>query len=247
MNVHTALVWVEVGLAVVTFAALLFIAAPYGRHMRGGWGPSIPSRVGWILMEAPAVLVFLGVYALGAHRAAVVPLAFLAIWQLHYIHRTFIFPFRIKSKKVMPLLIPVIAIAFNSLNGYINARWVSDLGTYTTGWLTDPRFIIGVAVFAVGMAINIHSDTVLMRLRKPGETGYKIPRGGMYRYVSCPNYLGEILEWIGWAIATWSFAGLAFALYTAANLVPRALENHRWYLATFPEYPRRKAVVPGLL
>jgi hypothetical protein len=44
--------------------------------------------------------------------------------------------------------------------------------------------------------------------------------------VSCPNYLGEILEWIGWAIATWSLAGWVFAIWTMANLAPRAFTNH---------------------
>jgi protein-S-isoprenylcysteine O-methyltransferase Ste14 len=86
---------------------------------------------------------------------------------------------------------------------------------------------------------------MLFALRKPGEGGYTIPRGWLYEYVSCPNYLGEILVWCGWAIATWSLAGLAFALYTAANVGPRALAHHRWYLREFEDYPRqRKALIP---
>ncbi|MEL6182594.1 MAG: 3-oxo-5-alpha-steroid 4-dehydrogenase, partial [Myxococcota bacterium] len=110
----------------------------------------------------------------------------------------------------------------------------------------DPRFIVGVLVFAVGMAINLHSDTLLLNLRKPHEHGYKIPHGGVYRWVSSPNYLGEIIEWFGWALATWSLGGLAFALYTAANLAPRAWTHHRWYLDTFPDtYPKeRRALIP---
>jgi protein-S-isoprenylcysteine O-methyltransferase Ste14 len=66
--------------------------------------------------------------------------------------------------------------------------------------------------------------------------------------VSCPNYLGEMLEWFGWALATWSIAGLAFALYTVANLLPRALQHHRWYRAKFADYPAdRKALVPYVI
>jgi 3-oxo-5-alpha-steroid 4-dehydrogenase 1 len=106
----------------------------------------------------------------------------------------------------------------------------------------------GAAFFAIGMAINLHSDAVLFRLRRPGESGYRIPQGGLYRLVSSPNYLGEIVEWLGWAIATWSLAGLAFAVYTAAtaaNLVPRAIVHHRWYRDTFADYPvERKAIIP---
>ncbi len=108
--------------------------------------------------------------------------------------------------------------------------------------------IIGASVFVIGWAINQHSDAVLRRLRGPGESGYKIPRGGLYRWVSCPNYLGEMLEWVGWAIAAWSLAGLAFAVFTIANLLPRALANHRWYQDKFADYPpERRAVVPFLL
>lgn len=89
---------------------------------------------------------------------------------------------------------------------------------------------------------------MLAALRRPGETGYKIPRGWLYERISCPNYLGELVVWTGWAIATWSPAGAVFVAWTAANLLPRSLANHRWYRATFPDYPqRRRAVIPGLL
>ncbi len=247
MNLHSVLVGVEIGLAAVTFVALMFITAPYGRHVGAGWGPTLSNRTGWILMEAPAVLAFLAFYLMGDHRFEAVPLVMLGIWQIHYVNRTFVFPFRLRSRKRMPWVIPLTAIAFNVLNAYVNARWISHLGTYGIDWFTDPRFMAGAAIFAIGLAINWHSDHVLLHLRKPGETGYKVPEGGMYRYVSCPNYFGEILEWAGWALLTWSWAGFAFLLYTMANLVPRALQNHRWYLDKFDDYPPRKAVIPGLL
>jgi protein-S-isoprenylcysteine O-methyltransferase Ste14 len=243
---HTQVVYGLLGVAVVTFFALTWISAPYGRHGRGGWGPEIPSRLGWVVMESPSVLVFVAVFWGGDHRAEVVPLVFLALWQLHYFHRTYIFPFRIRSKgKTMPALIALLAFVFTTVNAWINALWISHLGSYALSWLYDPRFLVGVGIFLAGWAINVHADTVLINLRKPGETGYKVPKGGLYRYVSCPNYFGEILEWIGWAVATWSLAGLAFAVYTAANLAPRAFTHHDWYRETFDDYPaERKALIP---
>jgi len=240
----------EIGIAIPTAVALIWLTAPYGRHARGGWGPTVPNRVGWILMELPACVGFAAIFFLGSRALELAPLVLLGIWQIHYVHRTFIFPFRLrKTGKRMPLAIPAMAIVFNSLNAYVNARWISHLGDYGVAWLTDPRFLIGTAVFFTGLAINLHADTVLIHLRKPGETGYKIPQGGLYRYVTCPNYLGEILEWIGWAILTWSLAGAAFAIYTAANLAPRAISNHKWYLEKFgDEYPKqRRALIPFLL
>jgi protein-S-isoprenylcysteine O-methyltransferase Ste14 len=235
-------------LGVATFIALFFVVAPYGRHTRQGFGPVLGQRVAWVLMEAPAVVVWAGIYFLGRHALELGPLVLLAVWQLHYLQRTVIFPLRIRpNARGTPLTIVLSAIAFNVLNAYVNARWVSELGSYPIGELLGPRFFVGLAMFLVGLAVNVHADGALAALRKPGETGYKIPRGGLFEVVSCPNYLGEIVEWTGWAILTWSLGGAAFAIYTAANLVPRALAHHAWYREKFADYPKgRRAIIPFL-
>jgi protein-S-isoprenylcysteine O-methyltransferase Ste14 len=246
---HAFATLTEIVLAAVTLIALLFIAAPYGRHARTGWGPQINNRLGWVLMESPAVIVFGAIYFFGPRRFELVPLCFLAMWWFHYINRTFVFPMRLPANgKRMPVLVAALAIGFNVLNAYVNAGWIGHLGVYDRSWLADPRFIVGVLLFFTGFLINHRADMKLLSLRKPGETGYKIPRGGFYELVSSPNYFGEILEWCGWAIATWSLAGLAFALYTFANLAPRALQHHRWYKERFADYPRRRrALIPYVL
>jgi steroid 5-alpha reductase family enzyme len=111
--------------------------------------------------------------------------------------------------------------------------------------LTDARLWIGAILFIAGFGVHAHSDKVLRILRRQGKGEYLIPGRGLFRYVSSPNYLGEIMEWTGFAVATWSLAGLAFALFTIANLLPRALSNHRWYKNTFPGYPEdRRILVP---
>ena len=97
------------------------------------------------------------------------------------------------------------------------------------------------------MVINISSDNILFSLRKKGVQDYKIPKKGLFKWVSSPNYLGEIIEWFGWALATWSFAGLSFAIWSLANLMPRARSNHKWYLDNFSDYPtERKALIPKI-
>lgn len=246
---YGAAVSLEFALAVVTFVTLGFLPAPYGRYARAGWGPTLSARAGWLLMESPAVLFFSAVYAFGRHRAEAVPLVLLLLWQLHYLHRAFVFPFRLFGhSKRMPLLVAVLGMCFNLLNGWINARWISDLGHYPLGWLLDPRFLLGASAFGVGLLVNVSADSTLLRLRKPGDTEYHIPQGRLFEWVSCPNYLGEMVEWLGWALATWSWAGLAFAVYTVANLAPRAFSHHAWYRRQFPNYPkRRKALLPRLL
>ncbi len=46
------LIWAAI--AVVTFIVLLFVKAPYGRHVKSGWGPQISNKAGWVLMELPS-------------------------------------------------------------------------------------------------------------------------------------------------------------------------------------------------
>jgi 3-oxo-5-alpha-steroid 4-dehydrogenase 1 len=248
VELHRALVWIELALAAITFVALRFVTAPYGRHARPGWGPTLPARLAWLLMESPAPLLFAALYARGAQRGAAAPIALLALWELHYLYRAFAYPFLQRGDRAMPALVALLGVAFNVLNAFVNAPQVSTFGDYPPGWLLDPRFAAGAALFLGGLALNVSSDRALRGLRAPGGTGYEIPRGGAFEWVSCPNYLGELLEWSGWALATWSLAGLAFALYTAANLAPRALAHHAWYRARFPDYPpRRRALVPFVL
>lgn len=239
-------------LALVTFPALFFFAAPYGRHAGESRLPTINARLGWLLMEAPSALVPLACWIVGDHRADPARLALLFLWELHYVHRAFVFPFRLrKGARPMPISIPAAAFLFTSVNGYLNGRWLfhfAPADAYGAAWLTDPRFLVGTALFLAGYAVNQQSDKILLDLRRPGETGYKIPRGGLYRFVSCPNYLGEIVEWTGFAIASWSLPGLVFALWTTANLLPRAVAHHRWYREKFADYPpERRALIPFLL
>ncbi len=249
VQIHGALVWTVTAFAIVTFIYLFRIAAPYGRHYAGsGWGPHIDNRLGWVIMELPTTAVFAAIYFAGEAAWTTVPLVFLVMWQGHYLHRTFVFPFRTRTVgRRIPLMVVGSGVVFNSLNAYVNARFISSIGEYGVEWLLDPRFLVGAAIFISGMVLNIHSDNILLRLRRSNGARYSVPEGGAFHYVSCPNYLGELIEWAGWAVATWSPAGLAFFVYTAANLVPRARSNHAWYRERFPDYPQhRKALIPGV-
>ncbi|KAL9262950.1 Steroid 5-alpha-reductase DET2-like protein [Drosera capensis] len=190
------------------------------------------------------------------HSSNLRSLSLLSVFLLHYIHRTCIYPLRLrkatkantKTPRDFPVFVALLAFAFNSLNSYVQARWVSHYGDYERDQWFWWRFTGGFAVFVLGMMNNARSDLVLVGLKAQGG-GYKIPRGGWFEVVSCPNYFWELVEWFSWAAMTWSWAGLGFFLYTFANLVPRACANHRWYLQKFGEdYPKgRKAVIPFLI
>ena len=187
-------------------------------------------------------------------------------------------------------------------NGYAQGRYLTNYAHYDVSWFLDPRFLVGHVLFLVGMAINIYSYGVLRGLRKPGERGYKIPHGvyihmiqlsftliytilplslppspgGLFEYVSCANYLGEMVEWVGYAMACWSPVAGSFALWTTLFLGSRALQHHksvqcvgvaciwhsspvlprmhtyihahRFYREKFEDYPQhRKAFIPFIL
>jgi protein-S-isoprenylcysteine O-methyltransferase Ste14 len=236
-------------LALMVFGLLFVVSAPYGRHARKGWGPAISPRLGWIVMEAPAAATF-GLFFLTRKGAvSILSLSFLFMWEAHYLHRAIVYPLRMRpSKKRMPVLVAAMAFLFNAVNGSINGYDLfAQARTHSFDWHQMPRFLLGVGLFFVGWMINRWADETLRTLRGVNDTGYRIPQDGLFRWVSCPNYLGEIVQWIGWAAATWSLAGLSFAIWTIANLAPRARAHHRWYREVFPSYPpERRALVPGI-
>jgi len=198
-------------------------------------------------MELPAVAAFALFYLAGAARTQLVPLFLFSLWQFHYLYRTFVFPLRLSSTaRRPPLTIVLSGFAFNLVNAYLNGRFLSHFALHLNdARFADTRFLSGVLLFLGGFAIHTRSDAILLRLRRDGSGGYRIPHGFLYRWISCPNYLGEMLQWGGWTLATWSWPGLLFFGWTTANLLPRALHHHRWYRQTFPDYPpRRRALIP---
>eukprot|EP00058_Branchiostoma_floridae_P001625 XP_002587113.1 hypothetical protein BRAFLDRAFT_129984 [Branchiostoma floridae] len=123
---------------------------------------------------------------------------FLGLWQAHYIHRI-----------TLGGLFP------NCLFSFLCADWISS-SKYPDNYYYDPRFIIGLLLFVLGYIINKWADFKLRSLRRQkGSNGYYIPSGGLFELVACPNYFGELVEWLG------------------------------WYCEQFMEYPRaRKALIP---
>jgi 3-oxo-5-alpha-steroid 4-dehydrogenase 1 len=248
-DAYTIVLWAIFIAATLTFVTLFFLDAPYGRFMRNGWGVALSARWAWGIMEFPAALSIFTMALLSSERPPL-SLFFLAIWEIHYLYRTFLYPGLLPggSTRNVPVVLIVVAILYNVANGYVNGHHLFFENGYDAEWSRDPRFVAGVVFFLAGLVIHISSDRILQRLRPPGTREYHIPYSGLYRWVSCPNYLGEIIEWCGFALATWSVAGLSFAVFTIANLLPRAIANHRWYRETFADYPSdRKALIPYLL
>lgn len=227
---------VMTGIAVVVFVSLFFVDAGYGKFYDKKWGPAINNKLGWVLMEAPVFIAMLVLWLCSDRRDDLVRMAFLFLFELHYIQRSFVFPFRLRGNSVMPLSIILMGVTFNVLNALMQGGWIFYLSPddyYGPDWLTTPKFIGGFLIFLIGMYINIQSDDIIRNLRKDGDSGHYLPKEGMFRYVTSANYFGELVEWIGFAILTWSWSGAVFAVWTFANLAPRASRIYDRYKVEF--------------
>lgn len=227
---------------------------PYGRyhnHRTCGmeWGVQIPAKWAWILQEIPCVIA----------AAVCVTVADPLVWEcdsnrvvfslftLHYLFRAFIYPF-LRGGNPSPLRIVLSASVFCSTNGYAQTRYLTALAnSHDCRSCGSASFVLGVGLWAAGLTMNLHADNILRNLRAPGETGYKIPHGGMFRYVSGANFLGEVVEWTGYAIAMGgALPGVMFAFVTLLNIGARAVHHHDWYMKKFDSYHTlgRKALIP---
>jgi 3-oxo-5-alpha-steroid 4-dehydrogenase. len=236
--------------ALAVFIALFFVKAGYGKFINKRWGPAINNKLGWVLMESPVFIVMILLWLNSNRIFQPTILIIFILFQLHYFQRSFIFPFLIKGKSKMPLSIILMGVIFNILNALMQGGWLfyfSPEFMYQVEWLYSPQFIIGSLIFLIGMFINIDSDRRIRLLRKPGDTAHYLPNGGLYNYVTSANYFGEIIEWTGFAILTWSLSGVVFAWWTFANLVPRAAMIYKQYKIEFAQQMKErklKRIIP---
>jgi 3-oxo-5-alpha-steroid 4-dehydrogenase 1 len=240
----SVLVWAAVG--AITFIYLFFQTAPYGRHTASGWGPMISNRLGWMIMEGVSPVFISFWFWLGHPQKSPMDYLLYALYTGHYIYRGYVFPFLTRTKgKKMPVSITFSAVFFNLVNTFFIGYFLGFLGGRPS--ISILELAAGLLLFFGGFSTHVISDQMLIHLRKPGETGYKIPRGFLFRYVVSPNYLGEVIEWVGFAILAGSTAGWLFVIWTLANLMPRAYAHLKWYRKAFPDFPAgRKAMFPGL-
>ena len=239
--------WIGIALVIFIVLVLFKIRAPYGRHTSQKWGAVMDNKWGWVLMELPALLTMPIIALYGNSQKTDLTYLLIGLWIFHYTYRTLIFPFKLKTnKKKMPLVIVFSAVFFNAVNGMLNGYFLGYLNTASID-LFGPGIYIGLALFIYGMVLNHKSDNKLISLRKR-DTGYHIPQGGLFNKISCPNHFGEIIEWTGFAVIAFNISALTFAVWTACNLIPRALNHHAWYKESFEEYPKnRRAVIPYIL
>lgn len=259
-------------------SALVFgmmgVLAPYGgfnadaatNPLARFFGPKINSKLGWYIMELPAL--FSGVYALSltgvrgyVKRPAHVQLA-VGCYLTHYFNRGVVFPSkRGRSDKFEPCFTFLLGAIFNSLNGFALCRYLTRFGAGTMLDEASTLTWVGVIVFFFGVYVNMMADLLLIKLSKKRNKvktstrnknlkKYAVPAGFFaFNFVTSANYLGELIEWAGFLLMTWpSPASACFLWMTFCNLAPRAYAKHSRYCDEIPRYNTlgRKALIPFL-
>lgn len=240
-RVHTLLAT----LVIVFSIPLLFIEVPISKTL-ASWsilGPLVPARLAWFIFELPNL-----VWPVICCSGTTLPLTnaiLLGLFILHYVRRTILFPITMNTtSKGYPLVPMVFALLYTSVNGYLQSSASCKIAVYPDDHLLKPQSIVGLLCFAYGMYVNIQGDRHLQALKAQNK-GYQIPRGGWFDLVSAAHYSGEVLEWTGYAFVATHLAAISFAVFTAGNLIPRGVAQHRWYRANFKDYPlQRKAIIP---
>ncbi|BDA42941.1 3-oxo-5-alpha-steroid 4-dehydrogenase 1 [Coccomyxa sp. Obi] len=238
---------------IMTFLLLTVgkLYAGYGRYSHKTTRFYLNAKIAWMTQEMWSAIIpaaaLLHALQRGQQLSPVQALLF-AMFLMHYTWRSFAYPWMQRGGKPMPVYIWLMASAFCMFNGYLQGHGILQKGAEGSNQRIGMRHALGLSTWAAGWAVNLHSDHILRNLRQPGESGYRIPRGGAFEWVSGANYLGEIVEWAGFAAAAGSLPAAAFAFFTLCNIGPRAWHHHQWYKKQFDDYPRnRRALIPFVL
>lgn len=250
--------------AVCTWAAIMVVTAGVAECIEPtGYGKfgketsfTLPPRIGWWCMEIPVTITFLYVFFVkgGSQSQYLVPRICAALMCMHYSYRGWIYPFLIATHpgaKSNFSLLPAFGGSMVTItHGYLNGKWFAEHGKHLKDrkWLRSPCFIAGIIMYLSGFAAIVYHDNIMRDLR-PCANGqrYCIPHGGLFDYATQAIYFCELWAWFGFALLSCGPNGAFIFLVSCANLVPRSVTSHNWYLSKFgAEYAAldRKYLVP---
>jgi very-long-chain enoyl-CoA reductase len=106
----------------------------------------------------------------------------------------------------------------------------------------------GLALYVYGELANLYTHVVLSNLRPRGTTIRAIPKGFGFNWVTCPNYLFEIVAWIGIALVARSWATVVFIAVAWWMMQRWAVVREKRYRKEFAGVyrPHRYPLTPGL-
>lgn len=245
--------WAAV-LILVTCATECVSSTAYGK-----FGTStaftLPPRIGWWCMELPVTVTFVHFFFVkgGSQSRELVPRLCAAVMCLHYSYRGWLYPYLIRAHPGATSnfsLVPAVGGWIVTItHGYLNAKWFAEYGKHLRqkSWLRDFRFIAGATLYISGFICLVYHDYLMRELRSTPGPRYRIPRGGFFEYATQAVYFCELWTWLGFFLLSWGPNGFFILFVSMANLIPRSVASHNWYLEKFgDEYAvlGRKYLVP---
>jgi hypothetical protein len=114
MTPESLLQWLQfgmIGTAFLTFAATMTINAPYGRYNQAkGWGPPIPARFAWFIMECPNLVIPMVVYIHYSTPECAKNYSnsiLMSLFVFHYLNRSIVYPLRM-PRDSSPMYVPCV-------------------------------------------------------------------------------------------------------------------------------------------
>ena len=232
---------------------LLFSLSQVSDGRQNDTGLQISGRITMSLMSFPSITIPL--YLLYTYKDESVFLTFSSSkilcvipFLIHHFHRGLIYPFLMKGSTIQ-VFVTLLGTAYSTMDSYLQNKYVLSLSNSSMSSLSMLRYAVGITIFFIGLFINLQADYSLIKLSKNRKKGqYIIPRGFMFEYISSPNFFGETVEWLGYAICVWTLCGWGLFIQTFFTLIPRGTNRHQYYKKKFSDYPpNRKAVIPFIL
>lgn len=192
---------------------------------------ALPSRLGMLIIYAPAVFSFwLAPLLRGAELNTYVLLSG-AMVSAHFAKRCTEVLLLHRYSGVMNLFTTVqICFLYTTLALLLGEISVTGFADFPGGAPEiSPLMLVGVGLWALGTFGNFHHHRLLANLREEGETDYKLPRGGLFGLVVCPHYTTELVGWFGFALFFHHIGALMMISVMGCYLAGRSHNTLKWY------------------
>ncbi|XP_049379829.1 steroid 5-alpha-reductase DET2-like [Solanum stenotomum] len=202
----------------------------------------IPSKIGMIIAYTPTLITclsFFWIFPNGGIRFFMLNFAI----TIHFFKRLLevLFVHKYSGSMAMNSAITISSSYFIAFSSLI---YIQHLTKGSTEPIIDLKYF-GFIVFLVGIIGNFYHHFILSKMRKKGESGYKIPKGGLFNLVICPHYLFEIVTFLGFSLISQTLFSFSSTIGTLFYLMGRSYATRKWYLSKFEDFPRNvKALIP---
>ena len=136
------------------------------------------------------------------------------------------------------------------LAGFNIAYWVFRPDSPAAASEPNPILLYGgLGIFVFGELANLNTHLVLRGLRSPGTTERGIPSGFGFGLITCPNYMFEVISWLGvWLVSALNWSVLFFTVVGTAQMMSWAAKKERRYRKEFGDKYKRKrfTILPGI-